>query len=552
MTGGPGRSRKGNALFADISMEVTGMPDSQGSNAASPHRAHLAVVRSTRTILVRTLVVIFLGNFFAGLLVFALGIQDSFLALLLDSALVSIICLPGLFRAILQPATALAAGQAAAGAEARFNTIANAVNDGILLFDSKKNIRFINRAAAQMHGYAAAELLGQSLETLIPADGREQFRASLAQHLDVATGTIIGKGIVEISGLRKNGDQFPIELNVNPVLERDGIYFVAVLREITARKQAEAALRESEALFRSLADTAPVMIWTSNTAGECDFFNKQWLDFRGRTADRERGSGWEEGIHSEDLERYSQTYRDAFAARSTFEAEYRLLRSDGEYRWILERATPRYNPDGSYAGTIGSCIDVTVRKQAEEALRSSEAKFRTFLESLPVAVRIIQGSHFVFANVADARLHGFESPAEEFALGPDPQIAPEDLPRVNEYALRRAAGLEAPTRYEARRLRRDGSEFPAELRVERLMYNGAPASLVVIRDLSESKRIEMYEKLLPVCCVCGKIRDDSGTAAGTGTWERLDQYLSKHSDTHFTHTFCPGCFAEYKKQNLIR
>lgn len=393
---------------------------------ASEPVARLAVVRSTRTILLRTLAVVFMANFIGGLLVLALGVQNAFLALLLDNILVSIICLPGIFRAILRPATELAAEQAAAGAEARFNTIANAVEDGILLFDTKKNIRFVNRAAAQMHGYAPSELLGQALEILIPEDDRERFKASLTQHLDGATGSIVGKGLAEVSGLRKSGEQFPIELNVNALTDREGIRFVVVLREITARKK------------------------------------------------------------------------------------------------------------------------------AEDALRASEKKFRSFLESLPVAVRIIQGSRFVFANPADARLHGFESPEEEFAAGPDSQIAPEDLPRVNEYALRRAAGQETPSRYEARRLRRDGSEFPAELRVERIIYNNAPASLIAIRDLSESKRIEMYEKLLPVCCVCGKIRDDSKAEEGAEAWERLDQYLSKHTDTQFSHTFCPVCFEEYKKQNLMR
>jgi PAS domain S-box-containing protein len=517
-----------------------------------PQIAQLAVVRSTRTILWRTLAVVFVGNTIGGMLVLALGIQDFFISLLLESLLVAVVCLPGLFRAILRPATELAAEQAAAGAEARFNTIANAVKDAIIIFDTERKIRFANGAAERMYRYRHQSLTGENVERLIPEELWPQFQRAIAQHLDPERGTITDKGLVESEGLRKDGSRFPIELRVNALPERDGVCFVAVLREITARKQAETALRESEALFRSLADTAPVMIWTSDASGKCTFFNKQWLDFRGRTLEQEKGDGWMEGMHSDDHEQCSAVYRAAFEARATFEIQYRLLRADGEYRWVLERGTPRYNAEGNYAGTIGSCIDVTARKEMEDSLRASEKKFRSFLDSLPIAVRIIQGSEFVFANPADAALHGFESPAEEFAAGPDSQIAPEDLPRVNDYALRRAAGEDVPSRYEIRRRRRDGSEFPAELKVERILYNGAPASIVVIRDLTESKRIEMYEKLLPVCCVCGRIRDDSRGAQGAGAWERLDRYLSKHSNTQFSHTFCPDCFEEYKKQNLMR
>jgi PAS domain S-box-containing protein len=527
------------------------MPDSDISKAVRQAPAQLAVVRSTRTILIRTLTVVFVGNAVGGFLVLALGIQNEFLALCLDSLLVSILCLPGLFRAILRPATELASEQAAAGAEARFQAIAQAVNDGILIFDTKKNIQFANRAAEQMHGYPPGALRDVNMESLIPEDWRDRFRSAMTQRLDASQGRIAGQGLREVVGLRRNGECFPLEVGVNALQEGGAIVFVVVLREITARKQIEAALRESEALFRSLADTAPVMIWTSDVAGECTFFNKQWLDFRGRTLEQETGHGWLEGVHPQDSERCEPAYREASAVHATFEIEYRLLRADGEYRWILERGTPRSNPDGRNAGTIGSCIDVTVRKQAEDALRASEQKFRSLLESLPVAVRIVQDVQLAFANPADARLHGYESPEQEYVLAARTQISQADRPRIQEYDMRRDAGQEAPLRYEVRRIRRDGTEFPAGVEVAGILYHGAPATLMVILDLSVTKRIEMYEKLLPVCCVCGKIRDDSGAEAGAGEWERLDQYLSKHTDTQFSHTFCPICFEDYKKQNQM-
>jgi PAS domain S-box-containing protein len=141
---------------------------------------------------------------------------------------------------------------------------------------------------------------------------------------------------------------------------------IMLLLQMRRRQQAERSLRESEARFRSMADSAPVLIWMSGPDKLCTFFNRSWLVFTGRPLARELGDGWVEGVHADDVERCIAIYVNAFDGRREFEMDYRLRRHDGEYRWVFDKGVPRYGPDGAFLGYIGSAEDISDRRRAEE------------------------------------------------------------------------------------------------------------------------------------------------------------------------------------------
>lgn len=141
----------------------------------------------------------------------------------------------------------------------------------------------------------------------------------------------------------------------------------------------------TETEYRLLVEQAPLMIWRSDPHKKCDYFNRVWLDFTGRTLEMELGDGWAEGVHPEDLPACFRTFVESFDRRLTFEMEYRLRRHDGKFRWIVDRGVPFYGDDGGFLGYIGSCVDVTERREAQDALRkATEAELNMLRGILPI------------------------------------------------------------------------------------------------------------------------------------------------------------------------
>jgi PAS domain S-box-containing protein len=237
------------------------------------------------------------------------------------------------------------------------------VDDGLFAYDRHFRFLFWNGGMERITGLSADQVLGRVAFDVFPFFKETGEDARLQAVLDgVASHSCDQRFVVPETGRRGL-----LEAYYRPLRDDRGVITggAALVVEVTEARETEQRLRETEARFQNMADASPVLLWMSGRDGFCTFFNQTWLDFTGRTLAEEWGAGWSEGVHPEDFQRCMDTYLGAFGERRPFEMEYRLRRHDGEYRWILDRGVPRTGPDGFFAGYIGSCIDITERKQLE-------------------------------------------------------------------------------------------------------------------------------------------------------------------------------------------
>jgi len=189
-----------------------------------------------------------------------------------------------------------------------------------------------------------------------------------------------------------------------------------VLSDISESMRAEAALADSELKYRTLADSGQALIWTAGPDKQCDYFNQPWLDFTGRTLEQELGDGWIRGIHPEDLARCLQAFTTAFDQREKFSLEYRLHHASGNYHWIQNDGTPRFDVQGNFLGYIGHCLDITARKRAEDEQKSLHAQLLQ-AQKMESVGRLAGGVAHDFNNMLSVILGHVELAQEKIVPG---------------------------------------------------------------------------------------------------------------------------------------
>jgi PAS domain S-box-containing protein len=240
---------------------------------------------------------------------------------------------------------------------------------GYLMLTRDGIVQEANLKSADLFGTDRKALIGRFLAEFISAEIQGAFHDFLQQIFDSD-----GKGTREIIFL--NAEKRPFCAHVEANIGKSGHTCRMVLCDISGRKQAELNLIESEERFRLMADSVPVLIWVADPDQQYQWFNQMWLDFTGNTLEQELGTGWIHGIHPDDMRICMDIQNAAFKTHRPFSLEYRLRCHDGQYHYMLVHAAPRTAPSGHFLGYIGSCTDISERKEMEKTLQHSRQMLR--------------------------------------------------------------------------------------------------------------------------------------------------------------------------------
>lgn len=237
--------------------------------------------------------------------------------------------------------------------------------------DANGIILSVNGFGASKLGYTKEELLYQPIFQLFASNEREKL-ASLILNLFKVSGT----GVVSCEYRLNcpNSKVVWVKATAQILSSSANPLVVMVCEDITQLHDLEEAYNECEQRFKTIANSAPLMLWTSNSNGMYDFFNEFWLEFTGCPLEQAHGIGWLEHVHIDDKINCLQTYYSALNAKTKFDMEYRLQRASGQYCWVSDTGIPRFTASGDFSGYIGCCVDISQYKTIELVREQSESE----------------------------------------------------------------------------------------------------------------------------------------------------------------------------------
>ena len=259
-------------------------------------------------------------------------------------------------------------------AEEKTRLIIDTALDAVITMDAQGTITGWNKQAEVMFGWSKGEVIGQHMaDLIIPEQQRMAHQRGLRHFLATGDGPILQRR-VEVTAVRRNGVEFPVELEVSPMRPGRDWIFSAFIRDITDSKRAEQKLRESELHLRQMTETIPEMLWSATPEGAIDYCNARVLDYTGFSAEEIMGNGWTSILHPDDVDHAARVWRSCVTTRAPYRVEVRTLHAaDHTYRWCVTSALPLLDEQGRIIKWYGTVVDMDDWKQAQEELRNTQA-----------------------------------------------------------------------------------------------------------------------------------------------------------------------------------
>ncbi len=293
--------------------------------------------------------------------------------------------------------------------EQRTRLIIDTAHDAFIAIDAQGRVIDWNPRATAMFGWTREEALGSSLsELIIPVRHREGREGGL-QHFLAANAEPVPTQHAQMTVQRRSGEEFPVELTASPMKLGAEHFFAAFLRDIAERKRAEEALRDAEAQIRDLVEFVQAVLWRANAATlRFQYVSKEAEKLLGYPVERwlNDAAFWQDHIHPDDRSWVVAYCLKAVECGEDYSFEFRMVAADGKTVWVRNMVRVRL-AQGRPDELIGLMIDITSRKQVEEALQESQALYHSLVESLPVGVwRKDLAGRFIFANRQCGKLLG--------------------------------------------------------------------------------------------------------------------------------------------------
>lgn len=270
--------------------------------------------------------------------------------------------------------------------ENRFRLMVDSIDDyAMFMMDPDGMITSWNRGAERLTGFSESEALGRHFSMFYPRDDLDRAHAQF----ELAMARKHSRYKEEGLRTRKDGSVYHAQIIVWRLDDERGniLGYAKITRDVTARRLAEKAIRESEAKFKTIADAMPQMVWSTLPDGYHDYFNQRWYQFTGVPSGSTDGEDWNDLFHPADRALARARWQESLATGKTYEIEYRVRHHSGEYRWTLGRALPVRNDDGEIVRWMGTCTDIHRQKQAEEALQEANRRKDDFLAMLAHELR---------------------------------------------------------------------------------------------------------------------------------------------------------------------